>query len=151
MLAGTSGFELLAGPPGLLDDLEPNLTRFVFTGPRARDVFPGWDLVADERTFDLLLGPSRQRSAEFTAALSPQAGPEFTRRLSRHDLPPAGPQRWRHPEAGDLLLDRELLEFPAADAKQLVVFLPADPATADALARLPRRAAHAGSGVSRDL
>ncbi|HVT70809.1 MAG TPA: helix-turn-helix transcriptional regulator [Trebonia sp.] len=150
VLACTSGFELLAGPLGLLDDLEPNLTRFVFTDPRARDVFPDWDLVADERTFDLLLGPSRQQSAEFIAALSPQAGPEFTRRLSRHDLPPAGPQRWRHPEVGDLLLDREVLEFPAADAKQLVVFLPADAATADALARLLRPAAHAGPGVSRD-
>lgn len=136
ILACTSGFELVAGPAGLLDDLEPNLTRFVFTDPRARDVFPDWDLVADERAFDLWLGPSRERSAEFIAALTPLAGTEFTRRVSRHDLPPAGPQRWRHPDVGELRLDREVLEFPAADGQQLVVFLAADSATADALSVL---------------
>jgi transcriptional regulator with XRE-family HTH domain len=136
ILACTTGFEQLAGPVGLLDDLAPNLTRFVFTDPRARTAFPAWDRVADERAFNLLLGPSRERSAEFIAALSPLAGPEFTRRLSRHDLPPVGPQRWRHPDAGELRLDREVLELPAADAQQLVVFLAADPATAAALSRL---------------
>ena len=136
ILACTSGFELLARPLGLLDDLEPNLTRFVFTDPRARAAFPDWDRVADERAFDLCLGPSAERSAEFIAALSPLAGPEFTRRISQHDLPGGGCERWRHPEAGELRLDRELLELPPADAQQLAVFLPADNATADALSRL---------------
>jgi transcriptional regulator with XRE-family HTH domain len=138
ILARTSGFELLARPGGLLDDAEPNLTRFVFTDPRARGVFPDWDLVADERVFDLLLGPSAQRAAEFIAAFSPLAGPEFTRRVSRADLPASGPQRWRHPEAGELRLEREVLELPPADAQQVVVFLPADAVTADALSRLRR-------------
>jgi transcriptional regulator with XRE-family HTH domain len=138
ILACTSGFELLAGPIGLLDDGAANLTRFVFTDARARDAFPDWDRVADETAFNLWLGPSLERSAEFIAALSPLAGPEFTRRVPRHDLPPGGPQRWRHPEAGELRLDREVLELPAADAQQLVVFLPADDATADALSRLRR-------------
>ena len=139
ILACTSGFELLARPIGLLDDLAPNLTRFIFTDPRARDAFPDWDRVADERAFELWLGPSAERSAEFIAALSPLAGPEFTRRVSRHDLPPGGgPERWRHPEVGELRLDREILELPAADAQQLVVFLSADSATGDALSRLRR-------------
>jgi hypothetical protein len=138
ILACTSGFELLARPIGLLDDLKPNLTRFVFTDTRARDAFPDWDRVADERAFNLWLGPSAERSAEFIAALSPLAGPEFTRRVSRHDLPHAGPQRWRHPEVGELRLDCEILELPATDAQQLVVFLPADSAAADALSRLRR-------------
>lgn len=138
ILACTSGFELLAGPVGLLDDVAANLTRFVFTDARARNAFPDWDRVADETAFNLWLGPSLERSAEFIAALSPLAGPEFTRRVPRHDLPSGGPQRWRHPEAGELRLDREVLELPAADAQQLVVFLPADDATADALSRLRR-------------
>jgi transcriptional regulator with XRE-family HTH domain len=138
ILACTSGFELLARPIGLLDDVAPNLTRFVFTDPRARDAFPDWGRVADERAFSLWLGPSAERSAEFIAALSPQAGPEFTRRVSRHDLPPGGPQRWRHPEVGELRLECEILELPATDAQQLVVFLPADSATADAFSRLRR-------------
>ncbi|MGH3249881.1 MAG: helix-turn-helix domain-containing protein [Trebonia sp.] len=138
ILARTSGFDLLAGPIGVLDDRRPNLTRFVFTDARARDAFPDWDRVADETAFNLWLGPSAARSDEFIAALSPLAGPEFTRRLSRHDLPPGGPQRWRHPAAGELRLDREILELPATDAQQLVVFLPADSATADALGRVRR-------------
>jgi transcriptional regulator with XRE-family HTH domain len=138
ILARTSGFERLARPSGLLDAGTPNLTRFVFTDPRARDVFPDWGQVADERAFDLRLGPSAERSAQFIAALAPLAGPEFTRRVSRPDLPPAAPQRWRHPEAGELRLSREVLELPPADAQQLVVFLPADQATADALSRLAR-------------
>ncbi len=143
VLAHTSGFELLARPTGLLDAREPNLTRFVFTDDRAREVFPDWHVVADERAFDLVLGASAERSAEFVAALSPLAGPEFDRRLQRHDLPVAGTQRWRHPACGELRLDREVLELPAADAQQLVVYLPADEATAGALDQLRRTAAGA--------
>jgi hypothetical protein len=40
---------------------------------------------------------------------------------------------------GELRLDREVMELPPADAQQLVVFLPADNTTADALNRLRRR------------
>ena len=136
VLAYTGGFELLARPTGLLDPDRPNLTRFVLTDPRARTVFPDWDRVADECVFDLRLGPSVERSAAFLAELAPVAGEELTRRQRRHDLPPRGAQRWSHPIVGPLLLDREVLELPAADAQQVVVHLPADDATAAALTRL---------------
>jgi MmyB-like transcription regulator ligand binding domain len=43
-----------------------------------------------------------------------------------------------HPIAGELRLDREVLELPAADAQQLVVFLPADESATDALSLLRR-------------
>lgn len=141
ILAYTSGFELIAQPAGLLDTDGPNLTRFVFTDDRARDVFPDWDRIADERAFDLWLGPSVERSDRFKAELAPIAGDEFTRRLNRHLLPPRGAMRWIHPEVGELRLDREIMEFPADDAQQLVVFLPADDRTAEALDRLRRSAA----------
>jgi transcriptional regulator with XRE-family HTH domain len=136
VLAYTSGFELLARPSGLLDADRPNLTRFVFADTRAREIFPDWDQVADERAFDLWLGPSAERSAQFTAELVPIAGADFTRRRNQHALPPRGILRWTHPTVGELRLDREVMELPPTDAQQMVVFLPADDATADALNRL---------------
>ncbi|GAA1253099.1 hypothetical protein GCM10009609_15530 [Pseudonocardia aurantiaca] len=45
--------------------------------------------------------------------------------------------------SAELRLDREVMELSANDAQQLVVFLPADDATAEALNRL-RRAGGAG-------
>ena len=46
--------------------------------------------------------------------------------------------RWCHPMCGEVRLDREVMEFPATDAQQLVVFLPADDTTAAALSRMRR-------------
>jgi transcriptional regulator with XRE-family HTH domain len=138
VLAYTTGFDVIARPTGLLDSEDPNLTRFVFTDERSRNVFPDWDLVADEQAFDLWLGPSAERSAEFQAELAPIAGREFARRMNRHAVPPRGTMRWQHPEVGELRLRREVMEFPATDAQQLVVFLPADGATAEAMNRLRR-------------
>lgn len=140
VLAYTSGFDLIARPTGLLDTDEPNLTRFVFIDKRARDTFPDWDRVADERAFDLWLGPTVERWNRFTSELAPIAGEDFSRRLNQHTLPPRGVLRWTHPVAGELRLDRETMELPAADAQQLVVFLPADNHTADALDSLRRQA-----------
>jgi transcriptional regulator with XRE-family HTH domain len=136
----TSGFHALARPTGLLDAQLPNLTRFVFTDHRAHAVFPDWAEVADERAFDLWLAPAEQ-SKRFVAELADAAGPEFTERLHGHEVPHGGTQRWRLPAVGELRLDRELLELPAADAQQLVVFIPAGDATADALNRLRPTAA----------
>jgi transcriptional regulator with XRE-family HTH domain len=136
VLACTSGFELVMRASGLFDSEEPNLTRYVFTDPRARAFFPDWDQVADELAFDLWLGPSVETSEWFRAELAPVAGQEFTRRLSRH-LPPASvPLRIEHPVAHELLWHRERLELPRTDAQELVVLIPADEATADAVARL---------------
>ena len=141
VLAHTHGFDLIARPWGLLDADRPNLTRFVFTDPRAREAFPDWDRIADERAFDLWLGPSLEHSSRFTDELAPLAGEEFARRRHRHTPPPGGVLRWVHPAVGELRLDREVLELPATDAQQVVVFLPADAATTEAVDRLRRAAA----------
>jgi transcriptional regulator with XRE-family HTH domain len=139
VLAFTSGFELLARPIGLLDAPQPNLTRFAFTDDRARKAFPDWAHIADERAFDLFLAPAEQ-SERLVAELAAAAGAEFTRRLHGHDLPPGDTQRWSVPAVDELRLEREVLELPAADAQQVVVYLPADQTTADALNRLRRNA-----------
>ncbi|MFF4890221.1 helix-turn-helix domain-containing protein [Micromonospora chersina] len=136
VLAHTDGFELVMSGIGLLDADLPNLTRYVFTDPRARTVFPDWDQVADERAFDLWLGPSAESSEWFRVQLAPVAGPEFTRRLQQHLPPPQVPLRLDHPVAGELRWHREKLELPSTDAQELVVLLPADEATALAVERL---------------
>ena len=65
----------------------------------------------------------------------PTAGPEFTRRLHPHTPPPSGTLRIHHPSGHDLRLDRETLDL-SADAQRVTLYLPADEATADTLARL---------------
>ncbi|MFL5997509.1 MAG: helix-turn-helix domain-containing protein [Streptomyces sp.] len=142
VLAHTSAFEAVTSGTGLLDSDTPNLTRYVFTDPRARSFFPDWDDVADERAFDLWLGPSLDAYEWFTAELAPVAGPDLTRRLNRHVVPQRGDLRLHHPSGGELRLVRETLEL-SADAQQLVVLLPADEATDQAVDDL-RRPTHGG-------
>ena len=54
-----TGSTLLARRPGCSTRRRPNLTRYVFTDPRASAVFPDWDHVADEQAFHLWLGARR--------------------------------------------------------------------------------------------
>ncbi|MFE7227748.1 helix-turn-helix domain-containing protein [Nocardioides sp. NPDC057577] len=143
LLAHTETFDLLARPLGLLGHAEPSLTAYAFLHPRAREAFPDWDLVADDLVANLYRGPNAGTSRRMIEALSPQAGPEFTDRLGRHDLPHGGVWRWRHPDAGELRFDVEELELPAADNQQILVLMPADTATAESLDAMRRRRAGA--------
>lgn len=139
VLAHTGAFAAVLADTGLLDAEEPNLTRYVFTHPRARTTLLDWARVADEQVFDLWRGPSTAAFAWFTADLAPAAGAEFTRRLDRHLPPPAAPLRMQHPHVGRLQWERESFELTASDAQQVVVLLPADEATAAAVDHLRHR------------
>ncbi|MFE7017132.1 helix-turn-helix domain-containing protein [Streptomyces sp. NPDC057651] len=138
ILAHTSGYESVTSGTGLLDADTPNLTRYLFTDPRARTYFADWDDVADEQVFDLWLAPSVENSEWFTAELAPTTSPDFTSRLNRHVVPQRGALRLNHPSGCELRLLRETLEL-SSGAQQLVVFLPADERTAHAVDQLPRR------------
>ncbi|GGY88706.1 hypothetical protein GCM10010365_03470 [Streptomyces poonensis] len=138
ILAHTTTYESLTRGTGLLDTGTPNLTRYVFTDARARTFFADWDDVADEQAFDLWLAPSVENSEWLTAELAPVAGPEFTHRLNRHVVPHRGPLRLNHPSGPELRLLRETLDL-SSDAQQLVVFLPADERTAQAIEDLRHR------------
>jgi len=46
----------------------------------------------------------------------------------------------RLPSVGELRFDREILELPATDAQQIVILLPANGVTTEALKRLRRAA-----------
>jgi transcriptional regulator with XRE-family HTH domain len=137
VLACTTDLRAVMDATGLLEAEPANLTRYVFTDPRARDTFPDWDQVADEQAFNLWLGPSVASYEWFKAELAPVAGPEFTSRLGQHLPPPRRQLRMRHPAIEhELRWNRETLELPAPDEQQLVIYLPADQQTTRALGQL---------------
>lgn len=90
ILAHTSDYEAVVSETGLLDAGSPNLTRYVFTDPRARTFFADWDDVADQQAFDVWLAPSAESSEWFSTELAHAAGLDFTRRMHRHLVPKRG-------------------------------------------------------------
>lgn len=139
IVAHTAGYQRLV-PAGLLE--AGNLARYVLTDPGAREFFPDWEHVADEQVAAIKRGPFRvdPHVAAFADELTVSAGDEFTRRAATvPGLPkPAGVLRVLHPRAGSLRLSQETFDLPDDD-QRLVVYLPADQATAGALARLASR------------
>lgn len=135
VLTHTRGYASVMGGSGLLDAADPNLTRYVFTDPRAREFFADWAAVADEQAFDLWLAPAAEHNYWFTRELLPLAGPEFATRLNRHVVPARDVLRLNHPGGGRLAFRRETLEIPA-DGQQIVVYLAADERTVRALTEL---------------
>lgn len=75
-----------------------------------------------------------------TNLLFSPAGPEFTNRLAQLLPPPRQVLRLQHPNGVELRWHRETLELPEPDTQQLVVYLPADDATATAFQQLSQRA-----------
>ncbi|MFF0457921.1 helix-turn-helix domain-containing protein [Nocardia africana] len=145
VLSCTDGYRALVGGTGLLDrGLPAGYPRWLFTDPRAREVYPEWERCADLAVANLKAGPFRSDPA--IAALADEltllAGAEFTRRVADiAGLPDtSGISRMAHPEAGPLRLAYERLDLSADDDQYIQVQLPADDATAAALdALLGRR------------
>ncbi|NUS92630.1 MAG: helix-turn-helix transcriptional regulator [Nocardia sp.] len=141
VLACTDGYRRLMEPTGALDEEHfTNLAHFVFTDPRAHEVYPDWDHLADQLVATLKQGPFRAdpEIAALADQLTVTAGAAFTDRVATvPNLPAAtGVTRMAHPGAGALRLAFETLDLFADDDQQLIVHLPADPATAAALDRL---------------
>ncbi|MER7010605.1 helix-turn-helix transcriptional regulator [Saccharopolyspora sp. NPDC000359] len=142
VLAHTTGYQRLAGPLGVLDGTPPNLARYLFTDPRARDAHPDWTLLADAQANALKLGSHEHdpHSMQLVAELS-AVGTEFTDRFRRTPTPVtrSGSERWVHPEVGELLLNFEAMDLADLDAQRLLAYVPADETTAKALDRLNGR------------
>jgi transcriptional regulator with XRE-family HTH domain len=142
LLAWTEGYDRLVRPVGLLDDDAPNLMWFTFADERARAAYPDWDDIADEQVANLhALRHGDTEADAFAARLALAAGASFTDRWERR---PVGQKRTgvkalSHPEVGVLRLAFETLDLPDADRQRLVVYLPADAATAEGLVRLAGR------------
>ncbi|MGY1894977.1 helix-turn-helix transcriptional regulator [Nocardia gipuzkoensis] len=155
VLAYTDGYHRLMAPTGLFDGSHTpaNLARFVFCLPGARNLYADWEHVADETVATLKQGPFRAdpHIAALADELTVTVGPAFADRV---DTVPSlaaatGINRLVHPEAGPLRLAYELLELSADDDQRVIVYLPADDATAAALDALNGRrpgGLHAVSG-----
>jgi len=140
LLAWTDGYTRVAGPVGLLDRSQPNLIRFTFEDPRARVAYPAWDDIAEEQVGNLraALWPDDPEGDELVAALVTAGGDDFARRWAARPVARTrtGVKRLVHPEAGELRIAFETLQLPDVVEQRLVVYLPADERTAQALDRL---------------
>lgn len=136
LLAWNTGYNALARPTGILDSENPNLLRYVLTDSRARQVFPDWDTVADEQVAYLHAyrrgDPAATTLAEQLAAA---AGDAFTARWQRRPLTAGrtGLHALTHPTVGSLMLNYETLELSDHDYQRILLYLPADAATASRL------------------
>ncbi|WP_433323582.1 helix-turn-helix domain-containing protein [Spirillospora sp. CA-294931] len=143
VLAHTPAYERLTRPLGLLDGDPPNLARFTFTDPRAREVYPDWGRVADARAGDLVMdsAPCDPHVAELAEDLTVTVGAPFSDRLNDPDAATrrSGIERVAHPEVGELNLAFETLLLPDANDQRILVYLAADEAASAALDRLNGR------------
>ncbi len=142
LLAWNHGFERLTRPLGILDGDRPNLLWFTLTHERARDAFPDWDDVADQQVADLHeLRRGDPGTDAFADRLARSIGTPFTHRWERRPLagPRTGVRAFAHPEVGVLRLAFETLELADLDHQRLLIYLPADAATAVGLDRLAGR------------
>ncbi|GAB2865363.1 helix-turn-helix transcriptional regulator [Actinocorallia aurea] len=138
VLAHTAAYARFAGPLGVLDGPEPNLLRWIFTDPRAREAHPDWDARADAELSAVRLtsAPDDDHLNSLAAELAVLAGAAFSDRFRPAPVsyPRPSVETVRHPEAGSLRLHLEVLA--AAEDHRLLVHLPADAPTELALGRL---------------
>lgn len=137
VIASTRAGRLLFGPVGMLDASPSNLSRYIFTDPRARTAFPDWDSVADRVANQLRLDVCDE-TAPLIEEMARAAGPEFNDRL---DAPLAVPDRndyvrLNHPATGVLRLTYETLDLFIDEPQHLLLYLAADEASTRLLQRI---------------
>lgn len=126
IVAHTGGFKLLMEDTGLFDQPEPNLTRYVFTDPRALRTFPDWDRVADEQAYHLWLGPALNAVEWFLGTLVEAAGDELMARLRSHRVPERRPLTIRHSDGSLTRWQREEFDVNDDELHLLTVYFPVD-------------------------
>jgi transcriptional regulator with XRE-family HTH domain len=139
VLAWNDAWEQLVRPLGMLDGAMPNLARYVFLHPDARAVYSDWVAAADEQVSRLRAATARWGDDPDFAMLMDdlRASPDFNERRSTFATTDKrrGTTRIVHPDLGRLRLNYEvLLLADDVDEQRLITWLPADEATARALA-----------------
>lgn len=137
VLAYNTAWERVIHPLGILDHPEPNLARFTFLDPRSRDAYPRWDEPADEQAAVLREAIVRWRGDERVQAFVDELlqVEAFAERWQAHDVARKrrGTKVLRHPDAGELRIDYEVLSLPDGSDQRIITWLPSDDATAEAL------------------
>lgn len=130
VIATTRVGQLLFGPIGMLDRSPSNLSRYMFTDPRAKVAFPDWESVADRVAVQLRLDTCPQ-TGPLIEEMTRLAGPTFADRMTRPLKVPSRHDevRLNHPIAGPLRLTYETLDLFIIEQQHLLVYLPADEAT----------------------
>lgn len=141
VVAWNEAWARVAAPLGMLDDVPPNLARYVFTNPRARRAYGDWDAAADEQVARLRAAEPRWGAEPAFVALRDVllTVDEFAPRWSAHPVAEKrrGTKRLEHPDVGVLDLAFEVLLLPDDD-QQLVTWRAADAASEGRLASLVR-------------
>jgi hypothetical protein len=141
VLAWNDAFAQVAEAIGLLDAETPNLLRFTFLDDRARTVYPDWEAVASEQVGNLRMwapGCSEDPVVHNLVGELIVKSTAFARLWSRHEVgeKTRGTKSLQHPVAGRLTVDFEALGIPESPQRRMIVWLPADAATAEAFGRL---------------
>jgi hypothetical protein len=110
----------------------PNVARFTFLDPRARQFWPDWDHVADDLVAHLrsVASPLDRALPELVGDLSTRSD-EFRELWARHDVRAhaRGVKRFRHPVVGELTLHYDHLQLAAEPALTMITYS-AEPGTA---------------------
>jgi transcriptional regulator with XRE-family HTH domain len=136
LLGWTTTYQRLVGPIGVLDPARPNLLRYTFLDERARTHYLDWSTTAHAQVANFLAnwrpddGGARALADELRAASPDFAGLWADRPVARRRT---DVRRLRHPEVGEVRVTLEVLQLADDNGQRLVVFLPADDATAAAL------------------
>jgi transcriptional regulator with XRE-family HTH domain len=109
----------------------PNMARFIFLSPQARDFFGSWDGIANDAVAILRAeagrNPYDRRLSDLIGELSTRSD-EFRVGWAAHNVKfhRTGTKQLHHPIVGDLTLSYEALEL-AADRGQRILVYTADP------------------------
>lgn len=105
----------------------PNMARFVFLNPAARDFYPDWDRTADEAVAVLHAAagrdPSDRRLSDLIGELSTKSD-EFRVRWATHNvrIHGTGTKRFNHPVVGELTLAYETMQLVADSDLTLLAY-----------------------------
>lgn len=111
----------------------PNMARFVFLSPHAREFFTSWEGIASDAAAILRAeagrNPYDRRLSDLIGELSTRSD-EFRVRWAAHNVKyhRTGTKHLRHPVVGDLTLAYEALELPADHGQRILVYT-AEPAS----------------------
>ena len=109
----------------------PNVARFTFLDPRAREFWPDWDHVADDLVAHLraIADPLDRALPELVGQLSTRSD-EFRQLWARHDVRAhaRGVKRFHHPVVGPLTLHYDHLQLAAEPGLTMISYT-AEPGT----------------------
>jgi transcriptional regulator with XRE-family HTH domain len=143
VVAWNDAWERVVAQLGMIGPAPANLARYVFTEPRAKDVYVDWSTAADEQVARLRAAEPRWGTEPAFVALLDEllVVDDFASRWSTHPVAEKrrGTKRLQHPDVGAIDVAYEVLLLPDDD-QQLVTWRAADGGSEERIATLLRDA-----------